>query len=228
MFTSFFKMTKKTGLYFFMLLFLWVKKSNAQSDSIKNKPFTFFKVGIDVAKLGASFLQPIYKVAEIQLEANGKKTTNYIFETGWSRSNTKNDYIDFKSNTFFLRAGMDKNFFSSEYFGDKDNAFAGFRYAGAFVRNNAGVFTIKNPLWGNQSGIVDAYNFYAHWIELTGGFKVEIKRNIFLGWTIRGKTLLNGKNIKQHLPAFIAGYGNAEKQPAFDFNFYLLYGFGKR
>ena len=157
-----------------------------------------------------------------------KKTTNYLIETGLSSSKTNNDFINFKSSTYFLRAGLDKNFFSSEYFGDKDNAFAGFRYAGAFVKNNAGTYIIKNPLWGNQTGVFDGYSFYAHWIELTGGFKVEVKQNIFLGWTIRGKTLLNGKNVKQHLPAYIAGYGNAEKQPAFDYNFYLLYSIGKR
>ena len=68
------------NIFYFIILFTFFcsLKSNAQSDTVKNKPFTFFKIGIDLAKLGASFLQPNYRVAEFQFEANGKKN-NKLF-----------------------------------------------------------------------------------------------------------------------------------------------------
>ena len=68
----------------------------------------------------------------------------------------------------------------------------------------------------------------AHWLELNGGFRMEIMKNIFVGWNARAKTFINPKKFELLPPSYVAGYGRGDKNTAFSYNFYLLYGFGKR
>lgn len=207
-------------------------KINAQSDSIKKKintyDFSYFRIGLDASKFVASSVAKNYDMMEFAIDANYKNNLLLSTEFGFGNSKVENQYLNYKSNNVFIRLGIDKNLFNKEYKGDLDNAYVGVRYALGLINRGEAQYLVYNSFYGNKFGQIASSTFLVHWIELTGGFKMEIKKNVFLGWSIRFKTFLNPKKFEQLPPSFVAGYGTGDRNTVFGYNFYVLYGFGKK
>jgi len=202
-------------------------KSPALKDT-SYKKFTYFRFGVDLSKIVRSQLAKDYKTYEFQIDANFSKQTSLAFEFGGGNSQVDNAFLVYKSSSVFGRLGIDKTFFNTEFKGDMDNAFVGIRLAFSPIQRNNATFVIKDQFWGDTSGVINSTRFNAMWIELNGGFRVELYKNIFAGWNVRAKTFLNPKRFELLPPSYLAGYGRGDKNTAFDFNFYILYGIGKR
>ena len=195
---------------------------------IKEPTFTYYRIGLDVSKLVASVAQKNYKVVEAQLDTRYKRDLFFALELGTGNSVVENEYITYKSSNSFARVGLDKTFFRADFKQDMDNAFIGLRYGIAAIKRSASTYNIYDAVWGNTSGTIDGANFVAHWLEINAGFRLEIVKNIFAGWNIRAKTFINPRKFEKLPPAYVAGYGRGDKNTAFGYNFYILYGFGKR
>ena len=200
---------------------------SATSDT-SYKKFTYYRVGIDVSKIIRSQFAKNFKTYEFQFDANFTRETALALEFGTGSSNVDNQFLNYKSNNTFARIGIDKYFFGKEFKGDMDNAFVGVRYAFSRVSRKDAIVNVLDPLWGNTQTKVAGTQFMAHWIELTGGLRLELFKNVFAGWNIRAKTFLNPKKFELLPPAYLSGYGVGDKNTAFDYNFYVLYGIGKR
>ena len=194
----------------------------------KEKTFTYFRAGLDLSKVVASLIQPRYDVIEFNFESRYKNAIFFASEFGYGSSAIENDFLHYRSRNSFLKIGVDKTFFGREYPGDMDNAFIGLRYGGARVDRTEAVYKLIDPVWGNSEGKVDKATFFAHWLELNAGFRLEIIKNVFAGWNIRFGTFINPDKFKELPPAYIAGYGRGDKNTALAYNFYIQYGFGKR
>lgn len=205
-----------------------VQDTVVQKEEAAEKHFQYFRVGVDVSKIIRSSLTSRYSTTEFLLETVWKKNMHYVLETGAATSQNRDSNASFDASSYFMRIGFDKYFFGSAYEGDMDNASAGLRLGGAYNRRQAAEVMLWDPYYGNTMLTKPAQNNLVYWLELTIGFRMEMTKNIFVGWNIRGKTFLNPKKIEELTPNFIAGYGAAKKQPSFDYNLYLLYGFGKR
>ena len=153
---------------------------------------------------------------------------HYVLEGGFANAQSRGANISFDASSYFLSAGFDKYFFDALFDDDLDNAFVGLRLGGAQVMRGEAQATVWDPFYGNTTALIAPSNKMVYWIGLTAGFRLELLRNVFVGWNARGGTFLNPSNIKELTPEYIAGYGAAKKQPTFDYNLYLLYGFGKR
>lgn len=194
----------------------------------KTPTFTHFRFGIDLSKFVASAVQKNYDVIEGNLETHYKKDIYYAAEFGFGSSEVSNDFLKFSCQNYFLKAGIDKTFFTPEFPGDLDNAFIGVRYGASFIRRGAATYLIQDPVWGNSEGRIDATSFFAHWLELDAGFRIELFKNVFAGWNARFRTFVNPAKFENLPPSYVAGYGRGDKNTAFGYNFYLMYGFGKR
>jgi hypothetical protein len=102
-------------------------------------------------------------------------------------------------------------------------AFIGLRYGVGFVDRGTATYTTHDTLWGYTTGTIPEKSTIIQWFEITGGVKVELFKNIFAGWNIRGKFLITQSAFTQLPPSFIAGYGKGDKNSIFDFNFFLSY-----
>ena len=213
---------------FFLFSFNLVAQTDSTKLKVKSTDFSYFRVGIDASKFVASGIAKNYNMMEFTVDANYKSNLILSSEFGFGNSIVENEYLTYKSNNVFMRLGIDKTLFNKEFAGDMDNAFVGIRYGFGFVNRGEANYTIYNTIYGNSNGQIRATQFLTHWLELTGGFKMEIKKNIFIGWNIRMKTFINPKKFEQLPPSYVAGYGRADKNTAFGYNFYLMYGFGKR
>ena len=213
----------------------------AKSDTIevekkvkpKEKHFQYFRLGVDVSKLIRSALTDRYTTAEFLVESIWKEKMHYLLEGGFATSengleSNPDSNIQFSASSYFLRVGFDKYFFGKLFKQDLDNAFVGVRLGGAYNNRGEAQATLWDPYYGNTTVLKPAESQMMYWLGLTAGFRMEVYKNVFLGYNIRGKTFLNPKKIQELTPEYLAGYGIARKQPSFDYNLYLLYGFGKR
>lgn len=222
----------KQFLHVFAVLSLLVVFTTAKADSdslkVKEKPFTFTRIGIDISSLLLSPFQKYVHNYEVQLDVYYKKNIHFIAEGGYGSSKVDNSFIKYNSRNTFIRLGIDQTFFNKEFKGDFDNAFVGLRYGFSRINRGEASYFIQDDIWGNQVGSISSSKFNAHWMELTGGFRMEIVKHVFAGWNIRMKTFLNPKSFEELPPGYVAGYGRGDKNTAFSYNLYLLYGFGKR
>jgi hypothetical protein len=216
---------------FILMLLLSFNNAVAQNDSskkVQSPIFTYHKIGIDISKIVASPLVKNYDVLEFQWASKYKNNLWAAAEFGLGNSKIDNQFVKYTNSNQFIRLGIDKILFRDEFFGDYSNAFIGVRYAGSLVKRNEANYFIEDSIWSNVNGSIPKSNFYAHWVELTGGFSLEVKKNIFFGSQIRFKTFFNPKKFQQLPPYYLAGFGRAEENSAFSYNFYLHYGLGKR
>ena len=180
-------------------------------------------IGVDIVRpienafvsdrIGYEFQADYYLHNELYLAAEG----------GWGSSTVT--YTDLKYNTrnTFYRLGFNKILLARENKKDWGGMFMGLRLAMAPISRSAANYTVIDSVWGNGSGSLGPKEITSFWMEVTGGVRVELVKGLMAGWNIRGKFMLNNKQLKDLAPLYIAGYGRGDKNAVFDFNFYLSY-----
>lgn len=201
--------------------------ANAAADSLREK-WPMLRLGVDASKLAMPLWNTPHRAFVFQVDKAIKPDVWLVLDGGWGQSATQTEALQYTSKNTFLALGLDKTFFERLFTGDRDNASIGIRYGLAPVQRSAATYTINDPVWGIVQGLVPERRFLAHWFELCGGFRLEIAHRIFMGWTVRAKTLINPNTVRELPPAYLVGFGSGEKNPAFDYNLYLLVGMGKR
>ncbi len=180
--------------------------------------------------LGVDFFQPIInsfssarKTYELAIDYSLPKEMYLAFEAGFGNANVNYTapLLKYHTSNSFFRLGFNKSLLQRQHSDDWDMAFIGLRYAVAFINRGVASYNIENQYFGNSGGTVASTNLTAHWIEITGGMRVEIVKGIFAGYNIRAKFLINPKNFKELAPYSIAGFGKGEKTAVFDFNTYI-------
>jgi hypothetical protein len=148
----------------------------------------------------------------------------------------------------YFRIGLDYNFMR-RYF-NNEVMFVGFRYGQSFFSHSFAYNPLPDSVWNvnfdptqrtpimemEQSGLT------ANWGEITSGLKVNLWKNIFLGYTVRimflgsvsgGKEVLKRSFVPtsyiQHTSTAtltannIPGFGNTEETVKLGFSFYAYY-----
>lgn len=160
---------------------------------------------------------------ELELDFYWRRDLYVVAEGGWGNASLNYPDLAYNSSNIFFRAGINKSLLPRLAQNDWDMAFIGLRYGVGLINRSDASYMITDSTWGTVSGNVPATNLTAHWIELTGGVRVEVAKHLFLGWNMRGKFMLNAKQFTELPPYNIAGYGKGEKNTVFDFNIFLSY-----
>lgn len=181
------------------------------------------RIGIDLVKPALNLFNEHTKNYEVSADYYFKNELYFAAEAGLGSANVNYDDLRYKSTSQFLRVGIDKCMLQRLFPGDWDLVSVGFRYGIGFIKRGDASYTITDPIWGVSSGTVKAQNFTAHWAEFNAGIRVETFSNLFVGWNVRARFMLNAKQFEALSPAYISGYGKGDKSTAFDFNFYLAY-----
>jgi len=146
-------------------------------------------------------------------------------ECGWGGSDVNYPDLIYSTKNTFIRLGFNKTILPRDNPKDWDMMFFGLRVGVADIKRTRTTFNVTDSLWGNtiDTSIAPSHPFVAVWAELTAGMRVAVIKNIFAGWNIRGKFMMNGKSLSDPTPLYIAGYGRGDKNTAFDFNVYISY-----
>lgn len=144
-------------------------------------------------------------------------------EGGWGSANVNYSDLKYSTTNTFIRLGFNKSVLNRDGPKDWDMMMIGMRLGFANITRSAATYTVTDSVWGNSDSSHVGKSFPALWIEINGGMRVELLKNFFAGWNIRGKFMLNGRSFNDLAPLYIAGYGKGDKNSNFDFNVYLSY-----
>jgi len=180
-------------------------------------------IGIDMVRPFMNYLVSTHYGYEFEADWYAKNEFYLALEGGWGGSTVTYSNLSYNSSNDFIRFGFNKSLLPRDRPTDWDMMFFGLRLGLANVERGNANFTIADSLWGNVSGAEKGQSFLAYWAELTAGMRVEMARNFYAGWNLRGRFLLDGKSFNGLSPLYIAGYGRGDKNAVFDFNLYITY-----
>jgi hypothetical protein len=205
-------------------------KTKLVTDTIKVPFFNGISVQGDVASMASSFLSngDTYSY-EAAVQADFKHKYFPVFELGYAGADKLTiEKVGFKTNAFFGRAGIDFNVLKQK----KDSKpttnllLVGLRLGMANFNYNTSNIAIADDYWGGSTQTINYDNISTTkiWYEITAGIRVEILKNIFMGWTVRSKTLISKDVDGVVTPWYIPGFG-INKSSNLGFNYTIGYKF---
>lgn len=176
-------------------------------------------VGVEVPSIARSFLFSKRNVGELQAAIN-VLSHHLAFEYGFEDINRRDSLYTFKTNGSYWRGGIDLALNPKNPRGDV--IFFGLRHGRATFKNSLDARFQSEP-YGNPQLSWSNKNMRGRWWEITFGLKVNVAKNLMLGYTTRFKltpTITGGDTLA---PYDLPGYGRARKSTNFGFSFYAYY-----
>jgi len=206
-------------------------KIKAVPDSIKVPFFNGIFVQGDVASVASSFFSKGKTYSyEANVQADFKHKLFPVFELGYAGADkVTTDNVGFKTNGYFERFGVDLNVLTHK----KDskpttNLFlVGLRLGMSNFKYNISNLTITDDYWGGLPKTTNYNNISTTktWYELAVGVRVEVWKNIFMGWTVRSKTLITKDKDGDPTPWYIPGFGINNTGSSLGINYTIGYKF---
>lgn len=183
-----------------------------ENDTIKTPFFQGLFVEFDVAPLVESVL--INKYAQSfqgNVMVNIKNRFFPLVEVGFAhaaQTNAKDAH--FNTSGIFEKVGVDFRLLKINPNSTvKNNYFlGGVRFGMSHLNYSLTNVTIEDGYWGGSDIINEnSLNATKIWFEIVAGMRVSIYKNIYLGWNVRNKRLLNSSKEGVVSPWYIPGYG---------------------
>ncbi|MGQ7868395.1 DUF6048 family protein [Sunxiuqinia sp. sy24] len=216
---------------FTFILCLLAITSLGQQPELKKKPKRTDKfIHMDGLRVGMDLSRPMQHLwnkgdrygTELSFDMELIPNLYPVIETGWEKLKIDHDYLDYSSAGSYTRFGFDYNLLVAEHAKDMDIVYVGLRYGFSFANQQVKEYLITN-YWGDVTGRMGKQNYTAQWAEFVLGIKGEVFRNLFMGWSIRGKLKMSQKDFEMPHVYFNPGYGPAEKEFNFDFSYSIYY-----
>ncbi len=139
------------------------------------------------------------------------------------------DKSSYSSNGLFEKVGVDFRINKALENGKPTNnlMLVGLRVGLSNFEYNINSLPVKDEYWGGSS-LTNYENLRTNkaWYEFVAGIRVEIVKNIYVGWNVRYKSLLSKSTTGEIYPWHIPGYGiNINFTPNWEFNYTLGYYF---
>lgn len=135
--------------------------------------------------------------------------------------------FQYDSKGAFFRAGIDVNLLkgkqSDSFDAWGDVIYFGLRYAYSRIDDQITFSTEQDTIFNATTLTQQNSNLGIWWLEMNAGVKVEIFKNIFLGYALRYKFFRRFINKGSLLPYEVPGFGKGEHENTFGFDYYLLY-----
>jgi hypothetical protein len=133
------------------------------------------------------------------------------------------NYSFFTKGTFY-KAGLDFNLLRPEMSEGKYWAGIGFHYG--LSRFTYETPTLKHDnYWGSVSTSLPEQTNWAHYLEVSGGFKAEVFRNFSIGWLVNIRKLLYTGAAEDLRPIYYPGYGAGGRSLTYGLTYFISYNF---
>ena len=189
-----------------------------QAQKVKTKPemtdvkwFNGLTVQADLASLVVSALGGDNYSMEGGVQVDLKHKYYPIIEVGMAGANkTSIENIGYKTSGLFSRLGLDINLIKQKKDSKptKNLFLTGIRIGMTHFKYDYTDISIKNDFWGGTETLdYSKIPSTKIWYEIIVGVRVEVVKNIFMGWSIRNKNLISSDLTGEVLPWYIPGYG---------------------
>ena len=200
--------------YFTKILFVFIipvftfsQESTVANDSIKYEQKYGLRVGFD-----------LFKIYSDGFEVNADyRLSNKLYiasEIGLSEKTIDENYLNFTYKGTYIKTGIDYNMHTN-WLDMQNMIFSGIRVGYSMFDqtiNNYTIYDTNSQTWG-QSIInipISNKNLSSLWVELIIGIKAEILNNLFLGFNLEVKKMIDSgskNNIQNlHIPGFNKTY----------------------
>lgn len=181
------------------------------------------RIGLDLARFVYILADPSEVGAEVSLDAEIFRNVYPVLEAGYNSISEKEEAFDYSVNGSYFRAGLDYNILNTNDRSQHHSLTIGFRYGISPFQHALENIEISGGYWGMfQPGPVE-HALTGQWAELVGGMKAEVLPNLFLGWSVRVKFLLNPGMDPLMIPELIPGYGTGGETRILGFTYSMMY-----
>jgi hypothetical protein len=223
--------------YIISILFVFLSVGILQAqDTTKNKVkqkipvLNSVGVEVDLSPIVTTFIN---KDAAYSFEGavNAEIFKKYftVFEFGFAGANkTTTDNVDFHTNGFFGRIGADINLLKAKEESKpkiKSYITAGLRLGFSNAQYQINNIVIEDDYWNTTETVNYNQTSANTWFEIVASLRVEVMKNIYMGWSIRKKNLFTEINTGLPYPWYIPGFGISGATSNWGFNYCLGYRF---
>ncbi len=185
-------------------------------------------VGVNIATPVISFFDNSRTGVSFMTRINIFEDWFFNGEVGYENVSSNISTLNYQSNGTFLKIGGEKNLLSKKKT-LTDNIFIGVQYGMALQEQSASSIIVENGYWEDYRGSIPSETVQTHWIEVSGGPRAELLKNLYFGWKIHimaSVALIGQENLK---PYAVPGFGNGDKRVNGGFSYTVEYMFrGKR
>jgi len=184
------------------------------------------RLGVDVSGVVWQYMQPDQLSLAGWADYEIMPALYAIAEGGRLKVNRAQDRFTYQSTGYYGKIGADYNFLQQklEALAQYDMIYGGLRFGGARFSHQAQNITLQNEYWGNyQIDPLPEYSMQAFWTELVAGIRVEVLKNLFLGWSVRGQVMLSKKKDPRMDTWKIPGFGNPRNGTSLSFTYSISY-----
>ena len=207
-----------TSIIFFIFFNTFQYSQIELSDSTEVKSIYGLKIGIDLSKQIRMLTESNYKGLVINTDYKLFDKFFIASEFGQEKKYTKNEILDFETKGSFFKIGGNYNLYKNRP-GLNNEIYVGFRFGIGKFNHKLNSFKIYNldNYWDQKtvSNITEFKNLTANWFELVLGFNAEIKRNVFMGLSLRLNRLLKNTKPENFNNLYIPGFNKVTENNNF-------------
>lgn len=205
----------------------FVQEKKQDSINVLYNPKTYgLRIGLDITKPTISFIENDF--SGIEFVADWRINTRLFVagEIGYTESTIEEDSFNHTANGTYLKLGVNYNLYTNWL--DMDNeTFLGARYGTSLYSNTLNNYTIAQN--GNyfDPKIADGIkynNLNTHWLEFVAGIKVEVFKNLYLGFMISFNKIIANNDPENFENTYSPGFGKISKTGSgANFNYTISY-----
>lgn len=136
------------------------------------------------------------------------------------------DIFRYNSRGNYYKLGVDANVLldkqNNSYSAFGDVIFFGLKYAFSVIDDEV-QFQTNDNIWENSTISQRNENLGVRWLEMNAGVKVEVFRNVFVGYILRYRFARRYLDRSSLVPYRVPGFGSGEDEANFGFDYYLYY-----
>jgi hypothetical protein len=184
------------------------------------------RIGYDLASLALLYFEPERMIYTVSVDYEAWQDIYPVIEGGYQHVGIEKDIYRYTSSGLFIRAGVDVNLMQYEQTNVYEMIYGGLRYGFSNFSQKADEILIREDYFGDLTGgSVPENRINAHWISLVGGVRIELFRNVFMGWSVLGNLKLAMGDDSGMVPYNIPGFGPGDKRASIVINYSLAYRF---
>lgn len=207
------------------LLFIIIVLPSVSVAQDEHERQVFIRTGVDLSRFALPFINN-YGLSGLELSIDTEIKYNFFptVEAGFNRVKDYTELHEYDLYGNYFRVGLNYSVTKYQHRLDRNIFFIGARYGYSGFSHQANRISITNQ-WGIYDTSFPTTNLNAHWFEGVIGLRGEVFKNLFLGFTIRVKSMITHSDYKNYTPYWVPGYGEATKSIAIGMSYSVFYAF---
>ncbi|MDA9573117.1 DUF6048 family protein [Flavobacteriaceae bacterium] len=210
-------------LVFLIPVTIFSQENIVSTDSVTQKQKYGLRLGLDINKLVNSSINNNYDGFELNADYRIGNKLYIASEIGLIEKTEDEEYINFTTKGTYIKSGIDYNMYTN-WIDMQNMIFAGFRIGYSNFEqtiNNYTIYDTNNQIWGQSftNTPINNEDLSSLWVELIIGLKAEIFNNLFLGFNLEVKKMVNSeiKNNIQNM--YVPGFNKTFEGSSFGVGF---------